>query len=331
MTSNETNAPIVALTIAGFDPSGGAGVIADIKTFTAFGCFATAAVTSLTYQNTLGVYGAAHQTGQAVRAQVLPIIEDFAVACVKTGMLPTREVIEEVARLFQETTLPPPVVDPVVRSTSGFDLIDDAALAALVSQLLPLARVVTPNIPEAERITGLRIEDEDGMRRAARAIRALGARAVLIKGGHLGERTNAVRQPSAAVFQPLNASGEEKTASMLKSESRLVALDLLDDDGRITLFSEERVDSTSTHGTGCTLAAAIAACLGRGLPLIESVSAAKSFVTEAIRRAAPLGHGHGPLNHNVPARFGQPNFQVDERDTEQDDERDDGREGERSS
>src|SRR5919112_5091514 len=130
--------PPVVLTIAGFDPSGGAGVVADVKTITAFGCFAAAAVTSLTYQNTVGVFGAAHQTAETVRAQVLPVVEDFTVACAKTGMLPTREVIEEVARLFREEALPAPVVDPVVRSTSGYDLIDTDALRSLVRELLPI-------------------------------------------------------------------------------------------------------------------------------------------------------------------------------------------------
>ena len=186
MKTQNNSTPPVALTIAGFDPSGGAGVAADIKTFTAFGFFATAAVTSLTFQNTVGVSGATHQTGATVRAQVLPVVEDFSIACVKTGMLPSRDVIMEVARLFREIkSLPTPVVDPVVRSTSGFDLIDDAALEALIKNLFPLARIVTPNIPEAERIIGLSIKDEDGMRAAAHAIRAMGARAVLIKGGHL--------------------------------------------------------------------------------------------------------------------------------------------------
>src|SRR3712207_5758824 len=156
MTNLESNRLPVALSIAGFDPSGGAGLVADIKTFTAFGCFATAAVTSLTFQNTTGVGGFVHQSAETVRAQVLPVVEDFEVACAKTGMLPARGVIEEVARLFRETALPAPVVDPVVRSTSGHDLIDDDALRSVVRELLPLARVVTPNIPEAERITGLR-------------------------------------------------------------------------------------------------------------------------------------------------------------------------------
>ncbi len=267
MSSTHPTPPPVALTVAGFDPSGGAGVVADVKTFTAFGCFAAAAVTSLTFQNTTGVFGAAHQTAETVRRQVLPVVEDFRVAGMKTGMLPTREIIEEVARLLRGEALPAPVVDPVVRSTSGFDLIDDAALRALKEELLPLARVVTPNIPEAERITGLVIRDEEGMRRAAARMREMGARAVLVKGGHLSAD----------------------------------ALDLLDEEGRVSLFRAERIETTSTHGTGCTLAAAIAACLARGLPLAESVAAAKRFVTEAIRRAPGLGRGHGPVNHGIAA------------------------------
>src|SRR5918993_748727 len=256
MVEEENRQPPVALTIAGFDPSGGAGIVADVKTFTAFGCFAAAAVTSLTYQNTTGVFGAAHQTAEVVRAQVLPIVEDFRVAGLKTGMLPSREVIEEVARLLGETDLPEPVVDPVVRSTSGYDLIDDAALDALKKNLLPLARLVTPNVPEAERITGLSIRDEDDMLRAARVMREMGARAVLVKGGHLTGR---------------------------------VALDILDDGGTVNTYAEARIETTATHGTGCTLSAGIAACLARGLCLEEAIAAAKWFVTEAILSAPGLG------------------------------------------
>jgi hydroxymethylpyrimidine kinase/phosphomethylpyrimidine kinase len=267
----ETQAPPpVVLTIAGFDPSGGAGVVADVKTLAAFGCFAAAAVTSLTYQNTTGVFGASHQTAETVRAQVLPVVEDFRVAGAKTGMLPTREVIEEVARLFRETSLPAPVVDPVVRSTSGYDLIDDAALDALKKELLPLARVVTPNIPEAERITGMTIRDREAMAEAARVIRGMGARAVLVKGGHL--------------------AGAH-------------ALDVLDEEGEVTYFDAERVETTSTHGTGCTLAAAIASCLARGYNIADSVALAKRYVTEAIRSAPRLGRGHGPINHSAAASF----------------------------
>ena len=269
MSNGPTKPPPVALTIAGFDPSGGAGIVADVKTFTAYGCFAAAAVTSLTYQNTTGVFGAAHQTAEAVRAQVMPVVEDFRVAGAKTGMLPTREIITEVARLFRETDLPAPVVDPVVRSTSGFDLIDDEALGALKAELLPLARIVTPNIPEAERLTGLVIRDRKAMHEAARLIRGMGARAVLVKGGHL--------------------EADE-------------AYDVLDEGGGVITFTAPRVETTSTHGTGCTLAAAIAACLAHRTRLDDSVAEAKRFVTEAIRRAPRLGRGHGPINHAVAAR-----------------------------
>jgi hydroxymethylpyrimidine/phosphomethylpyrimidine kinase len=296
MAYHESNTPPVALTIAGFDPSGGAGVVADIKTFTAFDCFAVAAVTSLTFQNTEGVYGAAHQTAETVRAQVMPVIEDFKVACAKTGMLPTREVIAEVARLFRETNLPAPVVDPVVRSTSGYDLIDDEALSALVIMLMPLARVVTPNIPEAERITGLEIVGEEGMRRAARAMREMGARAVLVKGGHLKNRDEGGGMR--------DEGGSVKGEAERKGERMPTALDLLDDNGSVTLFRGEWIDTTSTHGTGCTLSAAIAACLGRGLSLEKAVEAAKGFVTDAIRHAPRIGHGHGPIKHSVKAVIG---------------------------
>jgi hydroxymethylpyrimidine kinase/phosphomethylpyrimidine kinase len=271
MTSQTENAQPVALTIAGFDPSGGAGVVADIKTFTAFGCFAAAAVTSLTFQNTTGVFGVANQSAETVRRQVLPVVEDLQIAGLKTGMLPTREIISEVARLLRETALgeTAPVVDPVVRSTSGHDLIDDDALDALRRELLPLARVATPNVPEAERITGMRIAGEADMRRAASLMRDMGARAVLVKGGHL--------------------AGD--------------ALDLLDDEGRVRLYRASRIETDSTHGTGCTLAAAVAACLARGLSLADAVEAAKRFVTAAIRRAPGLGRGFGSVRHDIAVEF----------------------------
>lgn len=278
----------VVLTIAGLDPSGGAGIVADVKTFTAFGCFAAAAVTSLTYQNTVGVFGAAHQTAEIVRAQVVPVVEDFHVDAAKTGMLPTRGIIQESARLFREMPLPAPVVDPVVRSTSGYDLIDDDALRALIEELMPLARLVTPNIPEAERITGLEILDEDGMRRAARAMREMGARAVLVKGGHLREIADC-----GLLSADCNA---QEIVDSEKVEHALSAVDVLDDEGHVTLFRGEWVETTSTHGTGCTLSAAITACLGRGLDLEKAIETAKGFVADALRKAPGLGHGHGPVN-----------------------------------
>jgi hydroxymethylpyrimidine kinase/phosphomethylpyrimidine kinase len=145
MTSDNTK---VCLTIAGLDPSGGAGIIADIKTFEAFGCFATAAISSLTFQNTTGVFGAVHSSAETIRGQVEPIVNDFTISAIKTGMLPTREVIEETARLLRDHGLANLVVDPVVRSTSGFDLIDNQALRSLIEYLFPLADLITPNVPE---------------------------------------------------------------------------------------------------------------------------------------------------------------------------------------
>jgi hydroxymethylpyrimidine kinase/phosphomethylpyrimidine kinase len=254
----------IALTIAGLDPSGGAGVIADIRTFIALDCFPIAAITSVTFQNTTGVFGAEHLAAETVRAQVLPLVEEYDVACVKTGMLPTREIVVAVARLFRETNLPAPVVDTPIRSTSGYQLIEEDAVAALIKELMPLARLATPNIPEAERITGLRITDEEGMRRAAKAIRELGARAVLIKGGHLKEQ---------------EAGGRRQEAG---------AIDILDDEGHVTVFRGEWMDVGDVRGTGCRLSAAIAACLGKGKSLEDSVREAKGFVAEAI--AARLGN-----------------------------------------
>lgn len=271
---DEINTVPIALTIAGLDPSGGAGIIADIRTFAAYGCFGTAAITSLTFQNTTGVFGAIHQTASTVRAQVTPILEDFKVSCAKTGMLPTREIIREVARLFR-ADLPAPVVDPVMRATSGDDLIDDDAVSSLVSELFPLARLVTPNIPEAERLTGLSIRDEQTMRVAASQIRQMGARAVLVKGGHLARQSAGDNRQEAA--------------------ARLEAVDVLDDEGRITTLRDEMIAGGEVHGSGCTLSAAIAAGLGNGLTLEAAVQAAKRFVTEVIRRSPKLGRGARPL------------------------------------
>ena len=275
MPDKTSDSPPVALSIAGLDPSGGAGVLADVRTFAAFACFPTAAITSLTFQNTTGIGGALHQSGETVRAQVLPIVADFSVAGAKTGMLPTREVIGAVARLFKETDLPAPVVDPVMRATSGDDLIADDAVERLISDLFPTAILVTPNIPEAERLTGLTIIDEQTMRAAARRIRELGARSVLVKGGHL------LTQRQAA-------------GSSLSSERR-EAIDVFDEDGEVTILRGELVSGGEVHGSGCALSAAIAACLARGMSLAEAVETAKRFVTTAIKNAPYLGHGARPL------------------------------------
>jgi hydroxymethylpyrimidine/phosphomethylpyrimidine kinase len=257
------NRPVV-LSIAGLDPSGGAGIVADIKTIAGIGCFPAAALTSITFQNTTGVFGAEHQTAQTLRAQVEPIVHDLDVAAAKTGMLPTAEIVAEVARLFAEEDLPAPVVDPVVVATSGDVLIDEEAFRILKTELFPLARVVTPNIPEAEKLTGFSIVTEEDLRRTAQAIQLMGARAVLVKGGHR------------------SVGGQ--------------ALDiLLGEDGIFTEFQTEYLDVGEVHGSGCTLSAAIAAGLAKGLTLEEAVGAAKKYVTDAIRSAPQIGHGAKPL------------------------------------
>jgi hydroxymethylpyrimidine kinase/phosphomethylpyrimidine kinase len=264
MTSTNSKPP-VCLTIAGLDPSGGAGIIADIKTFTAFGCFAAAAISSITFQNTQGVFGAEAQTADAVLRQVEPVFDDYDVAAVKTGMLPTREVIEETARLVSENGVRKFVVDPVVRSTSGFDLIDDTALAAVIDLLFPLATVVTPNIPEAERISGVAIRSLKDAADAASRMHGFGARNVLIKGGHVEGGGKAIDQ-------------------------------LFIDDGNVLTFEGPYYETTATHGTGCTLAAAITAGLALGQTLADAVDRAKRFVAEAIRTSPHLGKGSSPIN-----------------------------------
>lgn len=269
MTDQSSTRPVV-LSIAGLDPSGGAGIVADIKTIASFGCFPVAVISSLTFQNTTGVFGATHQSPAVIRSQIDPIISDLAVAAVKTGMLPTADIINEVARAFRETGLPAPVVDPVMRATSGDELIESTALDTLKSELFPLARVVTPNIPEAERLVGFAIQNVDDMRRAASAIQQLGARAVLLKGGHKRLQKE-----------------ENQTAQAIDI--------LLDEYGVFREFSAEFVEVGEVHGSGCTLSAAIAASLGKELELADAVGEAKRYVTERIRLAQPLGHGARPI------------------------------------
>src|SRR5262245_9691525 len=259
---------VTVLSIAGFDPSGGAGTLADIKTFAAFGCFGAAAVTSLTFQNTLAVFGAAHQSAQTLRAQIEPVLADFKIAAVKTGMLPTRETIEVTADIIEEYTLPNVVVDPVIRSTSGYDLIDDTAVKVLTERMFPLARVITPNIAEAERLSGLDVKDIDSMKLAAEQIYRLCRKpncVVLVKGGHLEND----------------------------------AADVLFDGREFQILSASKIRSRNTHGTGCTLSSAIAAHLAQGYGVRQSVEQAKQYIVEAIRTAPDIGHGTGPLNHFV--------------------------------
>jgi hydroxymethylpyrimidine/phosphomethylpyrimidine kinase len=263
---------LTVMSIAGFDPSGGAGALADIKTFAAMGCFGTAAVTSLTFQNTVAVYGASHQTPDALRSQIEPVINDFEIAAVKIGMTPTRELIEAVAEIVEIKRLPNVVVDTVIRSTSGYDLIDEDAIGALIERLLPLADVITPNMAEAERLTGLEAQDLDGMKRAALRIHEMSAapksrrtaqRAVLVKGGHMKDE----------------------------------ATDVLFDGHEFQIFRAPKIATRETRGTGCTLSSAIAALLARGYDIPEAIARAKQYLSEILRAAPDLGRGARPLNH----------------------------------
>ena len=259
----------VCLTIAGLDPSGGAGIVADIKTFSAFGCFAAVAISSVTFQNTTGVFGSVHQDAASIRGQVEAVFDDLNVAAVKTGMLPTRAVILETAAILREHSIENLVVDPVVRSTSGFDLIDDEALRVLVEKLFPLSLVVTPNLAEAERISGVQIATRADIEKAAEIILSMGPANVLMKGGHF---PNADKPEPKARDVLFNANGGAQT------------------------FEADYIETTATHGTGCTLAAAITANLALGNDLPDAVSISKRFVTRAIATSRHLGRGHSPIN-----------------------------------
>ncbi|HEY3138687.1 MAG TPA: bifunctional hydroxymethylpyrimidine kinase/phosphomethylpyrimidine kinase [Blastocatellia bacterium] len=254
----------VVMTIAGFDPSGGAGVLADIKTISAFGCYGVAVITSITFQNTEQVVGVEHQSADAVRRQLAALFDDFEIAAVKTGMLPTAEIVQEVTDAIKAQAVRTVVVDPVFTSSSGDRLADELAIEAMVKHLFPLASLVTPNAAEASRITKIETLDKSGIERAAQAILSSGAKAVLITGGDAGSDQSS---------------------------------DLLVDSEGAAVYEGERIKSRHTHGTGCTFASAIAGLLARGRSLRESVPIAKRYINEAILNAPGLGRGHGPLNH----------------------------------
>ncbi len=253
----------IALTIAGSDSSGGAGIQADLKTFAAFGVYGASVLTAITAQNTLGVRAIADLDPGFVGQQLDAVLEDLEVGAAKTGMLSRTAVIETVAERLRARRLPCLVVDPVMVATSGDVLLDPAALAALRERMLPLATLVTPNLREAELLTGRPVTDPAGMREAARALVGLGARAALVKGGHL---TGA-------------------------------ALDIFCDGHDFLEFVAPRVATRNTHGTGCTLSAAITAGLARGEPLNAAIAAAKRYITRALKTAPAIGHGAGPVNH----------------------------------
>jgi len=251
------------LTIAGSDSSGGAGVQADLKTFTVFRVYGMSAITALTAQNTRGVSGILPVSGEFVREQIDAVANDIGVDAAKTGMLATRAIVVAVAAAVRAHRIAPLVVDPVMVAQSGARLLDAEACAALLGELVPLARVVTPNVPEAEALLGMRIASVADMHEAARRLVATGAAAALVKGGHL--------------------DGEE-------------AVDVLHDGAAAHELRALRLATRHTHGTGCMTAAALAACLARGLPLLDAAREAKRFIGVALAGALSLGTGNGPAN-----------------------------------
>ncbi|MBI4502757.1 MAG: bifunctional hydroxymethylpyrimidine kinase/phosphomethylpyrimidine kinase [Gemmatimonadetes bacterium] len=259
--------PKIALTIAGSDSGGGAGIQADLKTFHQFGVFGTSVIVAVTAQNTLAVTGVHPIPGDVVEKQMAAVAGDLPPDAVKTGMLATAELVTAVARGIERYAFPNYVLDPVMIATSGARLLERDAEAAVTRHLLPLATIVTPNVDEATILTGRTVRTPEDMEEAGRALLRLGARAALVKGGHL--------------------TGTPVTDVLVTAD-------------RSRHFPHPRIETTSTHGTGCTLSAAITAGLALGRTVEDVVVAALEFVHQAIATAPGLGKGHGPLNHFTP-------------------------------
>lgn len=260
------------LIIAGSDSGGGAGIQADIKTVTALGGFAMTAITALTAQNTQGVHGVHEVPADFVRDQIEVVLSDLGADCIKIGMLHRPEVILTVIGALNDLAPNVPIVaDPVMIAKGGASLLADEAQDALKSKLLPMATLITPNIPEAEVLSGLSIQSLKDMQRAAEALIASGSNAVFLKGGHM-------------------------------DDPDIVTDLLLEDGGDIETFAAPRIATSNTHGTGCTVASAIACSIAQGHTIKESIIRARAYVRDAIRHNPELGHGHGPLNHAVTVR-----------------------------
>ncbi len=262
MSNHTSPAPPILLTIAGFDPCCGAGTAADLKTFAAHGCYGVAAITALTVQNTQGVEDVHNTPSAALRAQLDALAKDSEIAAVKIGMLGNRGNAAVVAEFLDAKKIAHVVLDPVMHSSSGRELLDAAGIKYLASELLKRVTVITPNLAEAETLTGLAIKDTADMEAAARKIVEMGARAVIVKGGHMEH-----------------------------------AVDVLFDGSEIVTLGGDRVKTDSTHGTGCTFASALATLLALGRPLTEAAMLAKAYVTKAIEKSYPVGKGRLPLDH----------------------------------
>jgi len=250
------------LTVAGSDSGGGAGIQADLKTITVLGAYGMSAITALTAQNTLGVQGVYPVPVDFIRLQMEAVLSDIGADAAKTGMLATPEIVKAVAEELKRFKVELLVVDPVMVAKSGDALLSEEARGTLKESLLPMATLVTPNLPEASVLSGFPVQDLESMKEAARAIRDMGPRYVLIKGGHLEKE----------------------------------AVDLLFDGQKFEAYEAPRLSNRNTHGTGCTYSAALTTFLAQGLPVRDAVAEAKRFITRAIRHGLPMGSGHGPTN-----------------------------------
>lgn len=254
-----------ALTIAGSDSGGGAGIQADLKTFTAFGVFGTSAITALTAQNTLGVQGIHEIKPEFVKQQIKSVLDDIGTDALKTGMLANPQIVKAVADVIREYNLDNVVVDPVMIAKSGDSLLSEEACKTVIDELVPLSTVVTPNIHEAEAILGININSLKDMKTAGKKIREMGCEWVVIKGGHMEE-------------------GEQ-------------AIDIVYNGKEYFTLSEHRHITKNSHGTGCTFSSAITAGLAKGYPVLKAIQQAKAFITMAIKDSIEIGSGHGPTNH----------------------------------
>ncbi|ABW20226.1 bifunctional hydroxymethylpyrimidine kinase/phosphomethylpyrimidine kinase [Alkaliphilus oremlandii] len=251
------------LTIAGSDSCGGAGIQADLKTFSAHGVFGMSVITAITAQNTQGVFAVQDITPEMIQKQIEVIFEDISVDAVKIGMVSKTETIQTIAETLKAYNVKNLVLDPVMVSKSGFHLLQLEAKEALIKNLLPMATIITPNLPEAEVITGFEISTVEAMEKAAKAIHDMGPQYVLVKGGHL--------------------EGE--------------AVDILYDGNQFIYYNAQRIHTKNTHGTGCTLSSAIASNLGKGLTITQAVEEAKNYITVAIEKSFAIGQGVGPVHH----------------------------------
>jgi hydroxymethylpyrimidine/phosphomethylpyrimidine kinase len=258
------------LIVAGSDSGGGAGIQADIKSVTALGGFAMTAVTAITVQNTLGVFDVHPIPFKIIRAQISCVLDDLGADTIKTGMLGSVDTVETVAEaLDTHGKIIPRIIDPVMVAKGGHPLLEEKAVGAVRTLMIPHAALLTPNAPEAERLTDLSVDGINGQRRAAEKLLRMGAKAVLVKGGHIPGNT---------------------------------FIDLLATPQGERFYEATRIDTSSTHGTGCTLASAIAALIAQGADLEDAIERARIYVFEAIKRAPGLGKGHGPLDHAWPMR-----------------------------